>query len=41
MLVTPDRYKAAFNIMAETTSDDETSALIKQYKVRVEDFRNN
>ncbi len=41
VLVTPDRYKASFNIIAETTSEDETSALIEQYKSRVENFRNN
>ena len=41
VLVAPDRFKASFNILAESTSKRETSTLINRYKVLVEECQDN
>jgi mannose-1-phosphate guanylyltransferase/phosphomannomutase len=41
VLVTPDRDKAAFNIVAEAPTADKTSRLINRYKKAVEEFQSS
>lgn len=41
VLVSPDRDKASFNIVAESVSREKASRLIEYYKKAVEDFQSN
>jgi mannose-1-phosphate guanylyltransferase/phosphomannomutase len=41
VLVAPDRFKASFNILAESKSKRETSTLINRYRVLVEECQDN
>jgi mannose-1-phosphate guanylyltransferase/phosphomannomutase len=41
VLIAPDRFKASFNILAESRSKKDTSNLLDRYRTLVEEFRNN
>jgi len=41
VLVTPDRDKASFNIIAESASDEKTLILINRYKKAVEEYQSS
>jgi mannose-1-phosphate guanylyltransferase / phosphomannomutase len=41
VLVTPDRLKASFNIMAESTSKSDTAKLVNRYREIVRDSQEN
>ncbi|HUV29787.1 MAG TPA: sugar phosphate nucleotidyltransferase [Acidobacteriota bacterium] len=41
VLVSPDRFRASFNILAESTSKQNTSRLISRYRSLVEECQNN
>ena len=41
VLVTPDRFKGAFNVFAESRSKENTATLITRYRGLVEEWQNN
>ena len=41
VLIAPDRFKASFNILAETRSRDQTQSLLDQYRSFVEECQLN